>query len=81
MICAIIGQSQASGVFGGWIHPQLDEYITSEERLKVILKLIDGVLSRPGVPEEAGKTLSSCGVFWSARSQRMLQAHLIIWLV
>lgn len=49
-------QSQASGVFGGWIHPQLDEYITSEERLKVILKLIDGVLSRPGVPEEAGKT-------------------------
>lgn len=30
-------RSQASGAFGGWIHPKLDEYVTSEERLTAVI--------------------------------------------
>jgi hypothetical protein len=44
---------QASGVFSAWIHPQLGEFVNSEERLKVILRLIADTISRPGTTREA----------------------------
>jgi len=49
-------RSQASGVFSAWIHPQLDEFVNSEERLKVILRLIEDTISRPGITREAIQT-------------------------
>jgi hypothetical protein len=47
---------QASGVFSAWIQPKLDEYISSEERKNVILRLIDDVQSRADVTPEAVAT-------------------------
>jgi hypothetical protein len=47
---------QASGAFSAWIHPNLDEYISSEERRNVILRLIDDVRSRRDVTPEAAET-------------------------
>lgn len=47
---------QASGVFSAWINPDLDEYVSTEDRRNVILELIDAVQSRPDVTPEAGAT-------------------------
>ena len=49
-------REQASGVFSAWIHPNLDEYITSEERRNVILELIEHVASTPGMTQEVLET-------------------------
>jgi hypothetical protein len=48
--------SQASGVFSAWIHPNLDEYVTSEERLKTVIALIKAVTSNRDVPREVKET-------------------------
>jgi hypothetical protein len=48
--------SQSSGAFTAWIHPQLDEYVTSPQRLRVILKLIEDVVSGVEVTEEVRRT-------------------------
>jgi hypothetical protein len=49
-------REQASGVFSAWIHPNLDEYISSEERREVMLRLIAEVRSRGDVTPEAAAT-------------------------
>jgi hypothetical protein len=49
-------REQASGVFSAWIHPNLDEYVTSEERLETVVALIRAATSRPGVPREVKQT-------------------------
>ena len=50
-------REQASGVFTAWIHPNLDEFVTGENRQKLILRLIAKVLSRKDVTPEAAKTI------------------------
>ena len=47
---------QSSGAFTACIHPELDEYVTSPERLKVILNLIEGLVSGGEVTEEVRRT-------------------------
>jgi hypothetical protein len=49
-------RSQASGAFSAWIHPQLDEYVNSEERLRTILELIEDVMLRADITEEVCQT-------------------------
>ena len=49
-------RAQASGAFSAWIHPKLDEYVSSEERRKVVLALVEGVISQPGLTREAEET-------------------------
>lgn len=49
-------RAQSSGAFSAWIHPNLDEYVSSEERRNVILRLIDEVRSRSDVTPEAEET-------------------------
>jgi hypothetical protein len=49
-------RSQASGAFSAWIHPKLDQYVASEERRKVVLALVEGVISQPGLTREAEET-------------------------
>ena len=49
-------RSQASGAFSAWIHPKLDEYVITEERLRVILALVDEVIAQPGLKREAEET-------------------------
>lgn len=49
-------REQATGSFSAWIHPDLDEYITSEEKRSVILALIEQVVSSPSVTQEVLET-------------------------
>jgi hypothetical protein len=49
-------RSQASGAFSGWIHPKLDKYVVSEDRRKVVLALVEGVVEEPGLTREAEET-------------------------
>jgi hypothetical protein len=48
-------RAQASGAFSGWIHPKLDEYVTDEERLKLILVLVEGVNFAIWSPARSGR--------------------------
>ena len=50
-------REQASGIFTAWIHPNLDEYLTSESRRNVILRLIEDVRSGADVTPEATATV------------------------
>ena len=45
-------REQASGMFASYIHPNLDEYLTSEGRRNVILRLIEEVRSKADVTPE-----------------------------
>ena len=49
-------REQSSGIFNGWIHPNLDEYVSSESRRTVVLRLIDELQSRRDVTPEAAET-------------------------
>jgi hypothetical protein len=49
-------REQSAGEFSAWINPDLDQDITSEERQKEILALIEGVVSTPGVTQEVSAT-------------------------
>jgi hypothetical protein len=50
-------RAQSSGVFSGWIHPNLDEYLTSEQRHEQVLSLLRKVLSHTQLQREARETL------------------------
>jgi len=50
-------RQQSFGAFTGSIDPNLDEYVTSENRQQVILKLIDEVSARDDLTHEAAATL------------------------
>ena len=49
-------REQASGVFSAWVHPDLDEYVTSEERLETVIALIKVVTAKRDVPQEVKET-------------------------
>src|SRR5207244_1309164 len=48
---------QASGVFAGWIHPQLDEFLPTEDRRQVFLQLTDAASQRDDLTPETAATL------------------------
>jgi hypothetical protein len=48
---------QSSGVFVGFIHPMLDEFVATEERRNVILRTIDAAMNGTNVTPEARGTL------------------------
>jgi hypothetical protein len=50
-------REQASGMFSAYIHPNLDEYLTSEDRRNEILRLIEQVRSRADVTPEVTATV------------------------
>jgi hypothetical protein len=49
-------RSQASGIYGAWIHPNLDEYVISKGRLETVIALIGAVTSKQDVPQEVRET-------------------------
>jgi hypothetical protein len=49
--------TQSSGVFNGWIHPNLDELLTTAERQSAFLRLTNAVSARDDVTPEARETL------------------------
>jgi len=49
-------RAQSSGAFRGWIHPDLDEFVTSDERRESVLALLEGITSQPGLAPEAQMT-------------------------
>lgn len=49
---------QSSGDFNGWIHPNLDGYLTSDERRTAVLTLVENIASRPDLRKEAQQTLA-----------------------
>jgi hypothetical protein len=49
-------REQASGAYSAWIRPNLDEYITSEERRSVILELLAQIVSTQCVTQEVLQT-------------------------
>jgi len=49
-------RNQSSGDFRGWIHPNLDEFITSEDRREAILRLLNIITSQPDVTSEVRET-------------------------
>lgn len=59
---------QSSGAFGGSINPNLDEYLTSEERREQILSLLRALLSNTQLTREARETLKL--------TQALLSGHL-----
>jgi hypothetical protein len=49
-------RSQSSGIFGGWIHPQLDEFLTDDKRREVVLGMLNRIILTPGLSREARET-------------------------
>lgn len=47
---------QSSGAFRGSIHPNLDEFVTSDERRESVLALTEGISSQSGITREAEET-------------------------
>jgi hypothetical protein len=47
---------QSSGTFNGWIHPKLDEFVTSDERRDASLALVKGIISQSDLTPEAKQT-------------------------
>lgn len=50
-------RTQSSGAFVGSIDPNLDAFLTSDERREIILALLQEVLSLPTLTREAQETL------------------------
>lgn len=50
-------RDQSSGAFRGWIHPNLDEFITSAERCEKVLSLLKEIKSQAGLTQEAQETI------------------------
>ncbi len=49
-------RTQSSGDFHGWIHPKLDEFVTSDDRRDAVLTFLDGTTLQPDIPREARET-------------------------
>lgn len=49
-------RSQSSGVFGGWIHPKLDDFLTDDKRREVVLGMLNEIRMTPGLSREAHET-------------------------
>src|SRR5437588_10146254 len=48
--------TQSSGNFRGWIHPKLDEFLTSDDRRDAVLTLLEGITLQPDLTQEARET-------------------------
>lgn len=46
----------SSGIFSGWIHPNLDEYLTSDEHCQIFLKVLGTIQSREDITREVKET-------------------------
>lgn len=46
----------SSGSFSGWIHPNLDEYLTSDERCQTLLTILEAKQFRHEGTREVGET-------------------------
>jgi hypothetical protein len=51
-------RQQSSGIFGGWIHPQLDEFIINDRRRAQVLEMLESLTVQHGVTREADQTAS-----------------------
>ncbi|HKO44154.1 MAG TPA: hypothetical protein VJU84_12835 [Pyrinomonadaceae bacterium] len=49
-------RAQSSGTFSGWIHPNLDEFVTNDERREAVLALLKGITSQRDLTPEAEQT-------------------------
>lgn len=49
-------REQASGIFGGWIHPMFDEYCATEERRVVLVGMVKSLLGRNDLTAEVRET-------------------------
>ena len=49
-------RAQSSGDFRGWIHPNLDEFLTSDDRHEVVLTFVQALSSQPNLPREILET-------------------------
>ena len=49
-------RTQSSGAFRGWVHPKLDEFVTSDERRETVLALLEDIASQPSLTREAQET-------------------------
>lgn len=50
-------RAQSSGAFRGWIHPKLDDFVTSDERREKVLALLESITSQHGFTREAEQTV------------------------
>lgn len=50
-------RNQSSGHFRGWIHPNLDEFLGSDERRDKVLTLLKELRSQTDLPREAQETI------------------------
>ena len=48
---------QSSGIFLGWIHPQLDDFLTTDERRNELVRVLDDIVSQPNLRREARETI------------------------
>jgi hypothetical protein len=49
-------RAQSSGAFRGWIHPNLDAFITDDERRDKVLALVGDIVSQSDLPREVRET-------------------------
>jgi hypothetical protein len=49
-------RNQSSGAFRGWIHPKLDEFLTTPERRNEVLTLLDDITLQNDLTPEARST-------------------------
>jgi hypothetical protein len=47
---------QASGNFGGWVHPLFDEHLVDDDRRIAVLGLVSSIRARPDVTPELVQT-------------------------
>lgn len=51
-------RTQSSGDFRGWIHPKLDEFVTTDDRRDEVLRLLDSITSQSDQTQEVRETAS-----------------------
>ena len=49
-------RTQSMGDFRGWIHPDLDKFVTTDERREKVLSLFREITSQSGLPRETQQT-------------------------
>lgn len=48
---------QSSGVFSAFMHPQLDNFLTTDERRDELIRMLDEITSEPDLRREARETI------------------------
>ncbi|MBN8732293.1 MAG: hypothetical protein J0L64_17260 [Acidobacteria bacterium] len=52
---------QAAGEFGGWIHAQLDDFLTTQERVQIFQQVLEFAHNRSDLTSEVRSTLELIG--------------------